>query len=379
MSNQLVESVISERRRGGPSTRIDGFELNRLKMPAGRLIGDNNCAYDSFELTVVRLKTASGLVGWGYGELASHGRFDKAAWWIEPAASFQETVACFKADWWPLLQGRDPFETRLARRNHVTTLRPLDCAIRIALWDLMAKQVELPLYRMLGGFSDRIKCYGSILDFPLSEDEAVSLAKHFVQTGFKLIKIKVGSPSVERDLQRLSAIRAAVGDHIELTADANNAWDARTTELRIGEFTKAGLRLGYIEDPIPYDRVDQYAALAGRLDIDVVGHDYLSTLGEMRALLGTGALNRVRCGADIDLILDIAELARERDLPLIFGNSIFEMNVHAACALPNVDRLEFSGLAWNELVDQPVRFEDGFAYPPQAPGHGLELKEDALQ
>lgn len=358
------------------TTRIDDYELNRLSMSAGRTIGDNNCAYDTFDVVVVRLKSACGLVGWGYGESVSKGRFDKPAWWIEPAASLDSHRQCFEAQWWPLLEQRHAFETQLARRNNATAHPPLDRAVRIALWDLMAKQVGLPLYRLLGGHTDRIRAYASLLDYPLSEQEAIALAKDLVQRGFTAIKVKVGSPDVKRDVQRLLAIRDAVGNEVELTADANVAWDAVTTVERLKSYRQAGIRLGYIEDPIPFDRVQEYTALAGRLDVDVVAHDYISTAHEMRLLLETGAIQRVRCGADIDLIHEIAGLAAHFDVPKIFGNSMFEMNVHAACALPNVDRLEFSDLGWNDWLKQPVRFEDGFAYPPTTPGHGLELREE---
>jgi len=358
--------------------RIDGYELDRLEVPAGRVIGDNNCAYDSFDLVVLRLKTNQGLIGWGYGESVWKGQFDKPAWWVKPAASLDALRKCFVADWWPHLHQRTPSETKLVRQNHTTQQQWLDRAVGVALWDLMAKQVDLPLYKMLGKHADRIKAYGSILDYPQEEEQAVALTRNFIDLGFKAIKVKVGAPDVQRDIQRLLAIQHAAGEEVELTADANIAWDADTTVERIKAFEQAGIRLGYIEDPIPHNRIDEYSKLAGRLDIDVVGHDYISTTSEMRDLLQTGALQCLRAGAGIDLILENADLAKQFDVAMILGNSLFEMNVHAACALPGVDRLEFSDLAWNRLVKEPVRFEEGFAFPPTSPGHGLELHDEVF-
>ena len=74
----------------------------------------------------------------------------------------------------------------------------------------------------------------------------------------------------------------------------------------------------------------------------------------------------------MDNVLQQAELSKTYGVPLIFGNSMFEINVHAACALPNVDRLEFSNVAWNGLVREPIRFENGFGIAPTKPGHGLD-------
>lgn len=358
--------------------RITGYELDRLEVPTGRVIGDSNCAYDGLDVVVVRLKSDQGAIGWGYGECMSKGRFSKPAWWVKPGASLDELGTCFEKNWWPHLQHRNPFETRLARLSVTSDQSWLDLAVRMALWDLMAKQVGLPLHKMLGGHTDHVKAYGSILDFNLDEDQAVELAQRFVQRGFKAIKVKVGSPEVARDIQRLLAVKKAVGGDIELTADANVAWDAPTTIQRMKAYKQAGIRLGYIEDPIPHDDIDAFAALAGHVDVEVIGHDYASTALEIAALLQTGALQGVRCGCDIDTILDVTALAQQFGVRMIFGNSLFEINVHAACALSGVDRLEFSDLAWNKLVKEPVRFKDGFALAPTLPGHGLELRDEAL-
>lgn len=360
-------------------SQIRSYAMNRLQIPAGRMIGDKGCAYDEFDLVVVRLTSGDDLVGWGYGECVWKGQFRDPAWWIQPGASLDELEQIFAKHWWPHLKDRNPFETRLARRQCETDQKWLDSAVCMALWDLMAKQVDLPLSKMLGGNADRIKAYGSLLDFPLDEAQAVALAQKFVRRGFKILKVKVGAPNVDRDIQRLRAIRKAVGDDIELTADANLAWDAQTTIERLDAFNEAGITLAYLEDPIPHQRIAEYAALAGRTAVPIIGHDYIANSSEMAALLQTGALKKVRPGADIDRTLAIAELAEQFGTPLVFGNSLLEINVHPACGLANVDRMEFSDLAWNDLAVHPVQFKDGFGYAPTAPGHGLELRADALE
>jgi L-alanine-DL-glutamate epimerase-like enolase superfamily enzyme len=353
------------------SDSITGYELWRLEVPTGRMIGDNNCHYDSLDLVALCLKTEDGLEAWGYGETCWKGVFKIPAWYIQPMASQAEMRDVFEQEWFP----------RLPQADHKTKLPYLDAAVRQALWDLRAQQAGLPLYQFIGGKpgGNRVRAYGSILDFPLSEDEAVALAKQFVSRGFRAIKVKVGADNVERDIQRLHAIHNAIGPDVELTADANQIWDADTAIDRLRTIEASGIRLGYIEDPLPYTDVAGFTKLNAAVDIDVIGHDYAFEPGHIRALLETKGIERIRTGKDVDYSLTIAQLAAEFGKPMIFGNSMFEFNVHAACALPNVDRLEFSNLAWNELMREPVKFANGHAIAPEAPGHGLRPNPDVLK
>ncbi len=359
---------------------IDSYDLWRLVIPLGRVIGDNNCRYDRMGMAVVHLTTADGHNGWGYATSVWEGEFAVPAWYIQPMASLAKMRDVFDQHWWPAMRGRSPFETRNARLHLGTECDYLDRAVRVALWDLMAQQVALPLFRLLGGDAQRprVRAYGSLLDYPMTEDDAVAMAKRFIERGFTAIKVKVGAPDVQRDIQRLTAIRNAVGEDVELTADANTIWTCDVAIERLRAYENAGIRLGYIEDPLPPDDVEGFARLRGEANIDVIAHDYIDNPRDLRALLEAGGLDRIRGGDDIDHVLASAELAEEHDVPIVFGNSLFEISVHAAAALDRTDRLECSDLAWNDLVCEPVRFEDGYAIAPQVPGHGLVPKAEAL-
>jgi L-alanine-DL-glutamate epimerase-like enolase superfamily enzyme len=111
----------------------------------------------------------------------------------------------------------------------------------------------------------------------------------------------------------------------------------------------------------------------------VVGHDYILNPRELRRFVERQALSRLRVAGDPDIALACADISAEFGVPLIFGNSLFELSVHAAIALPQVDRIEFSDLAWNLLPRSPVRFEDGYAIAPSQPGHGLDPDPEMLQ
>jgi hypothetical protein len=110
-----------------------------------------------------------------------------------------------------------------------------------------------------------------------------------------------------------------------------------------------------------------------------VGHDYVTDPKQLRRFMEHEAFSRIRVNGDLDYARACAELAMEFQTPMIFGNSMFELNVHPALALPKVDRMEFSDLAWNLMPITPVRFEDGYGLAPVGPGHGLAPRPEILE
>ena len=360
---------------------IQGYEPWKIELPVGRVIGDCTCHYDVIDVFALSLSTNQGHIGWGFGEAISNGVFAKPAPWITVMPSLDEIRREFEENIWPVLQGRSPFQLMSHRPSLFKRYSYLETAVRIALWDLMAKIAELPLYQFLGAQPEqnRVCAYGSGLDFPLSEAEAVDLFKSFVRRGFTAVKVKVGAPRAERDLRRLQAVREAVGARVEIAVDANEAWTFQEAVERIKFFEREGIRLSYLEDPLARTDCEGAVRLNATLDLDVVGHDYITDQKTLRRFVEQKAFSRLRVGGDFGHALACSEISEDFEIPLIFGNSLFEMNVHAAAALPRVNRIEFSDLAWNILPEIPVRFENGYALAPAQPGHGLDPNRDMLK
>jgi L-alanine-DL-glutamate epimerase-like enolase superfamily enzyme len=363
------------------TVNLTSFEVHRLELPSGRPFGDCTCTCETLDVLALRLESNHGHQGWGFGQTISKGTFTRPAPYIVPMPSLAEIRADFELTVWPVLQGQSPFALILHRPALFAAYTAIDQAIRMALWDLMAQNVGLPLYRFLGATApdNRVQAYGSGLDFPLSEEDAVAVFRRFVQRGFRAIKVKVGHPDPNRDLRRLQAVRDAVGDEIEIAIDANEAWSCDEAIQRIRFFEEEGIRLSYVEDPLHHDDLAGMVRLNATIELDVVGHDYLVDTRQVRRLVEGKALSRVRVLPDIDFARACADIATDFGVPLIFGNSPFEMSVHAAVALPSVDRLEFSDLAWNVLPSSPVRFENGYAIAPSQPGIGVEPNSDMLR
>jgi L-alanine-DL-glutamate epimerase-like enolase superfamily enzyme len=203
------------------------------------------------------------------------------------------------------LQGRNPFALILHRPALFAAYTAIDQANRMALWDLMAQSVELPLYQFLGAKpqNNRVRAYGSGLDFPLSEEDAVAVFRRFIEMGFKAIKVKVGHPDPNATYKGCRPCAKAVGEEIEMAIDANEAWTCDEAIQRIRFFEKEGVRLSYVEDPLHRDDVDGMVRLNATIELDVVGHDYLVDPRQVRRLVERKALSRVRVLPDIDFAM----------------------------------------------------------------------------
>jgi L-alanine-DL-glutamate epimerase-like enolase superfamily enzyme len=353
--------------------RIEDFEVHKLTLPLGRTVGDNNCSYDLINVTAIVLKSNHGHTGWGYAESAWQGKFKHDAWYVHELPDTSVLEANFAATWWKKIQYKNPVDLEQERLQYSSGFSNLDAATRLALWDLMAQDKELPLYKLLNPETkiSEALAYGSILDFPLSEKEVLDLVQQFIMDGFGIIKVKIGAEDPERDLRRLKLIQAYAGDEVRLTADANEAWDWQTTLARLDLYERNGIHLEYLEDPLRRDDLNGFAELTKRSPVPIIGHDYINQFEELKRLVEYGGLKGIRTGKDIDHSLKCIALAESSGIPVYLGNSIFEINAHLAMAFSRVNRTEFSLLATNDIIASPVKFKNGKIQAPSLTGHGL--------
>lgn len=352
---------------------IKKYQIHKLTLPLERMIGDNNCSYNEFNVLAIALKTNEGHTGWGYAEAIWKGTFKNKAWYIRDLANVNQLEIDFVNHWWYKLKDRNPFDLEVERKTFDSGINEIDAAVRLAIWDLMAQEKNVPLFKLLNPSSSKKEAlaYGSILDFPLSDKETLDLTKIFVDMGFKTIKVKIGADNVEKDIKRLKLIKSFVGKDIKLTADGNEAWDWQTALRRIEEYQKNDIHLEYIEDPLNNKDITGFKELTMRSPIPIIGHDYINKFENLRQLVDEGGLNGIRTGKDIDYSIKCIELAKEYNLPVYLGNSLFEVNAHLAMAFEQVDRTEYSHLNTNDIITSPIQFTNGFIQKPTSSGHCL--------
>lgn len=364
-----------------PIPQIAGGNVHKLRIPLGRTVADNGCAYDVMDIIALCLEAPDGTHAWGYACATPVGFFKRTGWWIRPTPSEDALRQTFFSAVLPDLRTKEVLREAFAFNGKAADI--LTAAIRMALWDLASKSRSQSVAALLAGLHGRlaqpsVPCYGSTLDFALTDDEACQLACEYVRMGIEQIKVKTGAPNVRDDIRRLRAIREAVGDKVALTADSNEVWDAATCLSHMAAYQKEGIELAYIEDPLPRDDWDGYAELRVKCPVPVAAHDYFTELAQYERAAQARLFDFFRSGQDAANQLSIARLGLRHGIPIYYGNSIMEHNVQAAAALPGTVMLEFSALGWWQIAGRRPRIEHGREILPDAPGYGFDPDPDAL-
>ena len=250
-------------------------------------------------------------------------------------------------------------------------------ALQIALWDLAAQQVDLPLSDYLGGTRHSVPVYASGLDFHMTDAEFEAFFAKAASLGFPAFKIKVGHPDHERDLHRLDLLRKVVGPKAGVMIDANEAWSSKEAATRLSLFKRAGHDLIWVEDPILRTDFDGLKALSAACPWTMVNSgEYLDVSGRARLLMAR-ATDIINVHGRITEVMHTGWLAAELGIPVALGNTNLEVGVHTACALPEVPWLEYSFQNYDHLVEEPFLIKDGRIHAPRRPGLGLALSSTA--
>jgi L-alanine-DL-glutamate epimerase-like enolase superfamily enzyme len=295
-----------------------------------------------------------------------------------------------------LLIGQDPFQIEKLWERMFWQVRGFGrkgvafCAIScidVALWDLKAKALGLPLYRLLGAYTDTVPVYGSGGWTNLSERELIEEQTGYVQRGFKRIKMKVAKDfgrAEREDIRRLAAVRKAVGDDIEIYVDANNGYYAKQAIAMAREFEQ--YRVGWFEEPVLADDIDGLAAVARATTIPVATGEHEYTKYGFKELMVRGAADIVQ--PDVGRVggitewMKVAYMAQAFNLP-VAPHAVQLVHLHLACAIPNLKVVEYLGVVeegdriWYTEFPEP---KDGMWSPyPDKPGLGLELNPHAVE
>jgi galactonate dehydratase len=315
------------------------------------------------------------------------------------------------------LVGHDPFDIeRFWRRAYGRgfTLRPdvslmgVVSALEMAMWDIVGKAVEQPVYRLLGGqVHERLRSYTYL--YPEDGDrsevyEDPELAAHraadYLAAGFTAVKFDPAGPytvmgghqpsqeRVERSVEFVRRIREAVGGDADILFGTH------------GQFTAAGaIRLVsrlepydplWFEEPVPPDDVPGMARVASRTTVPIAAGERLTTKTEFARLLEAGAAaivqpNLGRAGGVLEgkKIAALAEAHNAQLAPHLYcGPIVGAANVQLGTCSPNFLLLE-GILDWRgfhaEILKTPLTWENGYVIPPTAPGLGVELDEDVAR
>jgi len=284
--------------------------------------------------------------------------------------------------------------------------------IDIALWDIMGKVANLPLYKLLGGYRDRVRAYASMGYYQVSKGpkELAARVLECVRKGFTAVKIKVGrnpfgaigksEPSVfphsdlciasmDEDIERVAAVREAIGNKVDLLVDANCSWKPYTAIKMAREFEKYDIY--WLEEPVIPDDIEGSAAVAAAIDTPIAGYETEYTRYGYKELVTRRAVDIVQ--PDVTWVGGITEARKVANLaschnmqcvPEIFSSALsLVANLHFIASIPNGELLEFDqnpNPLREELITEPLRVDEkGYVKLPQKPGLGVELNEKIVE
>ncbi|MET9402368.1 mandelate racemase/muconate lactonizing enzyme family protein [Kitasatospora sp. NPDC002965] len=332
--------------------------------------------------TLVKVHTEDGSVGIGeaYGLPSPQVTATVVATVLAPLLIGQDALAT-GAIWERLFKGQ-----AAGGHNRGFYLEAM-AGVDLALWDLRGKLAGVPVHRLLGGpIRETVDCYASPVALHADPEDSARQALGFVDDGFKALKVKIGRGE-RTDRAHLSAVRAAVGDDIEILTDVNCAYDLDEA-TRVGAVL-ADLGISWYEEPLQVDDLANLAELRRRTGLTVVNGETHFTRFDLRDSLLNRAIdvfmpNVARCGGITEAMrLSALASAFHVDIaPHGVGSGVSLCAALQLCAAtPNLRTYEYNRLPnpiRENILVNPPKFTDGALVVPTGPGLGFELDEDTV-
>lgn len=363
--------------------RISSIETRRYRVP---LDPPFRAAWDPVprghqEATLVGVHAGDGLTGWASGDHL-------------PDRAVLES----------LLAGRDPFRTELVRELAETVdFHGGRCwIVEAAVWDLIGKAAGQPVWKLLGGRSDRLLAYASTGEL-VEPAERARRCVALRDAGVKAVKLRFHHADWREDVKVVKAVREAVGRDLEIMVDANQGWrmpgdlEPRWDVATAAQVARTLEPLGvyWLEEPLRTDDLDGYATLRRLTSLRLAAGEMVRSAQEARDLVLRGGIDVLQSDAVLSLGIGgcrraaaLADLVGRAWSPHTWSNGYgLLVNLHAALAFSTVPFVEvpLDPPAWSAerrdwLLPAPLAIApDGTIAPPAGPGFGVVPDLDALE
>jgi L-alanine-DL-glutamate epimerase-like enolase superfamily enzyme len=353
--------------------------LSLCRVKRERPIRNGLYTYSESGIVVTRVRTDDGVEGIGWA--GAQAGPDKAVYEAARALGdhalgldVYDTEQLWERMYQPKLFGRRGLTQRAM------------ASVDIAMWDAAGKTAGVPVYKMLGGYRDRVPVYlagGYYLEGKGLQELAEEM-HHKVALGARYVKMKIGGAPIGQDVVRVRAVREAIGEDVNLMVDANNAYaplEAIKIAQRIEEYD-----IYWFEEPV---HAEDYAGLAkvqANTAIPIATGENEYTRYGFRDLIACGGADILQPDANVlggvTEFKHIASLASAHNLPLApHGSSL--LHVHLVAAVANgliVEHVVTEGDRKRGMFKTALELdEEGMVSPPRRPGLGLELDEEFLE
>lgn len=288
----------------------------------------------------------------------------------------------------PRLIGEDPRRVRhcldrLAKTVHNPFAK---AGIEMALFDLLGKSLNAPVYQLLGG---AVRLGPFPLRFPIMPvlpERSAEVARRMVAEGFRTIKLKVGHDPLDYDLERLRKVRDAVGADIQVTVDANGGWTVQEAVFALPRLEELGVL--FVEQPVARHDLEGLAEVRRRSRLPIMADESIFTLSDARRCLELRAADIISVypGKNGGLLQTcaIAQLAESAGVHCALGSNL-EWDIgsaamsHACAAIPNIAVERYAAdligpvFHTERAIKASLLSAPAHAIVPTGPGLGVEL------
>jgi L-Ala-D/L-Glu epimerase len=349
---------------------ITSVKLRRLSLPLSDPYAVAYEHYETAENVLVRI-SAGGLNGWGCAAPDMHVTGET------PEEVFRSGEMLLPG----LLDKKDPFRRALIMKHlkrETPGLHSLHAAVDMALWDLVGKKAGLPVWKILGGYRERIRT--SVTVGICGVEETLRLSRKWLDEGFSILKIK-GGQDPELDVERIREVRRQLGPKITIRFDANQGYTAETA-IRFAALI-AELDVELFEQPTPMAKPDLLGRVTRKSDTPIMADESLLSLIDTFHLVKQGLVDLVNIklmkAGGISEAIQMDAVARSAGVEVMVGCMDetalgIAAGLHFALSRKNIRYADLDGHLG--LQGDPtagvVILKKGFLYPSPEPGLGWD-------
>ena len=263
----------------------------------------------------------------------------------------------------------------------------ISAALDIACWDLIGKAANIPLYKLFGGYRNKIPVYVTCAYYRdgKDENELRDELKKLIEIGHQSFKVKVGALSIKEDSKRLEIIRDEIGSQKDLMIDVNRAWDLKTAIVGVNEFKK--FKPTWIEEPVRWeDDRRNLKLLSKRTDIPLSGGESEITIYGCRSMIEEDAIQILQFDCTM-----FGGFTNGKKLSALCEINHIDIAPHHDCYIhaPLVASSPSGRIVesfdnerdplQSELFENVHKMSNGWIYLNENPGLGFEISETALK